>query len=220
MPGPLEETIGYRFRRPELLEEALTHKSRAFEGGEERHNERLEFLGDSVLSAAVAHHLFESLPGENEGRLSKMKASLVSRGTLARWGMEIGLGDHVRLGSGEEATGGRSRPSILANALEAVIGAVYLDGGYEAARGFVDRCFLSRRPKFVETDFKSRLQEVVQKKYKVPPSYKLVRTAGPDHEKVFSVKVQIGAKTLGTGEGRTKKEAEQAAAEDALRRLK
>ncbi len=216
----LSELVGHGFRDPSLLEEALTHKSYAYERGTLRHNERLEFLGDSVLAAVVAHRLFLDHPAEDEGRLSKHKASLVSRPTLARWADEAGLGPHLKLGSGEESTGGRVRPSILANALEAVIGALYLDGGYEAARRFVEGRFLEARAAFVETDFKSRLQEVVQKRHKVPPEYRLVETAGPDHDKTFSVTVLVGARTLGTGSGKTKKEAEQDAARDALKHVK
>lgn len=216
----LAELVGHGFRDPSLLEEALTHKSYAYERGTLRHNERLEFLGDSVLAAVVAHRLFLDHPAEDEGRLSKLKASLVSRPTLARWAEDAELGEHLRLGSGEEATGGRERPSILANALEAVIGALYLDGGYEAARRFVERRFLAERGGFVETDFKSRLQEVVQKRHKVPPEYRLVETKGPDHDKTFQVTVLVGSRTLGAGSGKTKKEAEQDAARDALRRVK
>ncbi|MBI5597974.1 MAG: ribonuclease III [Elusimicrobia bacterium] len=214
-----EDLFGHGFRDPSLLEEALTHKSYAYERSALRHNERLEFLGDSVLAAVVAHRLFLDNPGEDEGRLSKMKASLVSRPTLARWAEQIALGPHLKLGTGEESTGGRERPSILANALEAVIGALYLDGGYEAARKFVTTRFLSARDEFVETDFKSRLQEVVQKRHKVPPEYRLVQTTGPDHDKTFKVSVLVGARSLGAGEGKTKKEAEQDAAQNALRKI-
>lgn len=218
MPS-LEDLVGHRFRDPALLAEALTHKSYAYEFGSLRHNERLEFLGDSVLAAVVAHRLFLDHPGEDEGKLSKHKASLVSRTTLAKWAEDCHLGKHLKLGSGEETTGGRLRPSILSNALEAVIGALYLDGGYEAARSFVETRFLHAKGEFVETDFKSRLQEVVQKRHKVPPEYRLVETTGPDHDKTFQVTVIVGAKSLGAGSGKTKKEAEQDAARDALRKL-
>lgn len=218
MPDPIEEILGYRFRDAGLLQEALTHKSHAFETGSGRHNERLEFLGDSVLAVVVAHHLFELFPDEDEGRLSQRKSALVSRAAMARWAQGLELGRHMRLGSGEESTGGRTRPSILSNALEALIGALYLDGGFEEARRFIRR-LLDRLDEFVETDFKSRLQEVVQKRHKVPPSYELLGTTGPDHEKTFSVRVMMGSRALGAGTGRTKKEAEQNAAEDALANL-
>lgn len=214
-----EDLLGHGFRDPSLLDEALTHKSYAYERSALRHNERLEFLGDSVLAAVVAHRLFLDHPGEDEGRLSKLKASLVSRATLARWAEQIDLGPHLKLGAGEESTGGRERPSILSNALEAVIGALYLDGGYEAARKFVTTRFLTARDEFVESDFKSRLQEVVQKRHKVPPDYRLLETSGPDHDKTFKVTVLVGSRTLGSGKGKTKKEAEQDAAQNALKRL-
>lgn len=218
MPS-IEELVGHGFRDPSLLEEALTHKSFAYERGTLRHNERLEFLGDSVLAAVVAHRLYLDHPGEDEGHLSKLKASLVSRPMLARWAEQCGLAVYLRLGSGEESTGGRERPSILSNALEAVIGALYLDGGYSVAASFVETRFLAARDAFVETDFKSRLQEVVQKRSKVPPEYRLVETSGPDHDMTFKVTVLNGARTLGSGAGKTKKEAEQDAARNALRRL-
>lgn len=217
--APIEAVVGYRFKDGALLQEALTHKSYAFERGAPRHNERLEFLGDSVLAAVVAHRLFDLYPGEDEGRLSKMKAALVSRATLARWSADMGLGAHLLLGSGEESTGGRERPSILSNALEALIGAVYLDGGYRQASQFIHRRLLAQDESIVETDYKSRLQEIVQKRFKTPPDYRLVKATGPDHDKTFSVKVQMGGEVLGSGKGKSKKEAEQAAARDALQNL-
>ncbi|HAH05257.1 MAG TPA: ribonuclease III [Elusimicrobia bacterium] len=219
MQDSLESVLGHRFRRPELLEEALTHKSYAFEKNDRRHNERLEFLGDSVLAAVTAHRLFEHYPDEDEGRLSKRKAVLVSRPTLTRWAQRVRLGPHLRLGSGEESTGGRERASILANALEAVIGAVYLDAGYKAASDMVTGWLKEEVSGVDEADFKSRLQEIVQKKHKTPPEYKMVKTTGPDHDKTFAVKVQFGARVLGSGHGKSKKEAEQAAAKDALERI-
>jgi ribonuclease-3 len=219
MPAPVEEIIGHSFVNGELLEEALTHKSHAFERGGGRHNERLEFLGDSVLAAVVAHHLFTEHPQEDEGRLSKMKAALVSRAALGKSAENLKLGIYMRLGQGEESTGGRERPSILSNALEAVIGAVYLDGGYKNAEQFIYRCILDKRDSFVETDYKSCLQEIVQKRHKVPPSYELLETAGPDHDKTFTVRVSLGSRRLGTGTGKTKKEAEQAAAHAAMKRM-
>jgi len=219
MRPAIERLIGYRFHDGGLLEEALTHKSYAYERGAARHNERLEFLGDSALAAVVARLLFIEHPEEDEGRLSKMKSTLVSRGTLAIWARDLGIGPFLLLGQGEESTGGRDRSSILSNALEALIGAVYLDGGFEAAHDFIHRCFLDGREEFVETDFKSRLQEVVQKRHKVPPDYETVETEGPDHDKTFRVRVRLGKKLLGSGEGKTKKDAEQEAARDALARL-
>lgn len=212
---PLEEAIGFQFKRPELLKSALTHRSHPHEDGGGC-NERLEFLGDSVLSAVVAHALYERHPDHDEGTLSKRKAVLVSRATLARWAEAIELGKYLRLGAGEETTGGRMRPSLLANAYEALIGAVYVDSGFEAARRFVLQLLDSQQAVPSEEDFKSRLQEVLQKKHKSPPSYELVREAGPDHDKTFSVAVRMGKQKLGAGEGKTKKEAEQKAAQQAL----
>lgn len=215
---PLEEVIGYAFRNPEHLKEALSHKSFASESRSGVYNERLEFLGDSVLAAVIAHYLYATFPGEDEGSLSKKKAQLVSRPNLARWAAEIDLGAYLYLGVGEETSGGRSRLSLIGNALEALIGAIYLDGGYEAAERFV-RGRLARHGKVEETDYKSRLQEVLQKKYKVPPVYSLAEASGPDHDKTFSVVVALGKRELGRGSGKSKKEAEQAAARDALEAL-
>lgn len=220
MSGALEEAVGFRFRRPELLRAALTHRSALSECGVEVCNERLEFLGDSVLSAIVAHRLFDLHPSEAEGRLSKRKALLVSKPSLARWAKSLELGRHLYLGPGEEASGGRSRPSILSDALEALIGAVYLDGGFEAARRMVARWIEDEKAGFEETDFKSRLQELMQKRFRAPPRYETVSTQGPEHDKTFSVAARMGKEVLGRGSGKSKKEAEQAAARDALGRLR
>jgi ribonuclease III len=218
-PRPLEEVIGYRFKRPQHLREALSHKSFASESKSGVFNERLEFLGDSILAAVVAHQLYIDYPGEDEGSLSKKKSQLVSRPSLAHWAAELNLGAYLYLGVGEETSGGRSRLSLLGNALEALIGAIYLDGGYEAAENFIRQWCMGRHSRLEETDYKSRLQEVLQKKYKVPPAYELARAAGPDHDKTFEVLVRLGKKQLGRGTGKTKKEAEQSAARDALQMM-
>lgn len=218
MAEPLETVVGYRFKDPGLLRQALSHKSFASESGTGVYNERLEFLGDSVLAAVVAHQLFAEYPDEPEGSLSKKKSLLVSRPSLAAWAEELGLGAHLYLGVGEESTGGRTRQSLLANALEALIGAMYLDGGYEAAARFIrEWCGRTHRG-LEETDYKSRLQELLQKRYKSPPTYEMTAAEGPDHDKVFSIVVRIGTRELGRGTGKNKKEAEQAAARDALNR--
>lgn len=219
MPRPLEEVVGYVFKDPSLLRQALSHKSYASESGSGVYNERLEFLGDSVLAAVVAHALFTEYPDQPEGDLSKKKSLLVSRPSLAAWGEELDLGAHLLLGVGEESTGGRTRQSLLANAVEALIGAIYLDGGYEPAAKFVRGWWATRHAGLAETDHKSRLQELLQKKYKSPPAYELTSSTGPDHDKVFKVRVRIADKPLGEGEGKSKKEAEQAAARDALAKL-
>ncbi len=219
MPRPLEEVVGYKFKDASLLKQALSHKSHASESGSGVYNERLEFLGDSVLAAVVAHALYSEYPDEPEGNLSKKKSLLVSRPSLAAWGEELDLGSHLLLGVGEESTGGRTRQSLLANAVEALIGAIYLDGGYEPAAEFIRAWWSTKHADLLETDHKSRLQEILQKRYKSPPAYELTSSTGPDHDKVFKVLVRIGDKGLGQGSGKSKKEAEQAAARDALAQL-
>jgi ribonuclease-3 len=218
--GPLETVVGYRFRNPGLLKLALSHKSYASESGSGSYNERLEFLGDSVLAAVVAHQLFDEYPDEPEGGLSKKKSMLVSRPSLAAWAEELGLGAHLLLGVGEETTGGRTRQSLLANAVEALIGAIYLDGGYEPAATFVRAWCGRKHGSLLETDHKSRLQELLQKRHKTPPSYELVSAEGPEHDKTFSVLVRLAGRELGRGVGKNKKEAEQSAARDALSRMR
>src|SRR6266513_1421006 len=177
----LEKILGVKFKNTALLEEALTHKSYAMEqGGHLAFNERLEFLGDSVLSSAVAHSLFEKYPDVDEGRLSQLKSMLVSRPSLTVWGREIGVGEYLRLSEGENATGGRERDSIVGNAMEALLGAMYLEAGFERTKKFIDK-LLSKRKRLVMADHKSRLQEWAQKKYKIPPSYMVRHSFGPDH---------------------------------------
>lgn len=216
----LERLLGVRFKNPALLEEALTHKSYAMErGGQGTYNERLEFLGDSVLSAAVAHYLFNKYPDVDEGRLSQLKSMLVSRPSLTVWGRDIGIGRFLRLSEGEDATGGRERDSILGNAMEAVLGAMYLEAGFDRTKKFIDK-LLDKRKRLVTVDHKSRLQEWAQKKYKVPPDYVVRRSFGPDHAKTFEIDVWVESQAIGSGTGKSKKEAEQAAARDALRQIK
>ncbi len=216
----LEKILGVKFKNTALLQEALTHKSYAMEqGGHDAFNERLEFLGDSVLSAAVAHYLFTKYPDVDEGRLSQLKSMLVSRPSLTVWGREIDVGRYLRLSEGENATGGRERDSIVGNAMEALLGAMYLEAGFERTQKFIDK-ILSKRKRMVLADHKSRLQEWAQKKYKIPPSYTVRRSSGPDHAKIFEIDVAISNEVLGSGSGKSKKEAEQAAAKDAIKRIK
>jgi len=215
----LERLVGVRFKNRALLDEALTHKSFAMERTGVLFNERLEFLGDSILSAAVAHHLFHRYPDVDEGKLSQLKSMLVSRPSLTSWGREIELGQYLRLSDGEIATGGRDRDSILGNAMEAVLGAMYLEAGYEPVKEFIDK-WLTKRKRLVTSDYKSRLQEWAQKKFKTPPDYILKGSSGPDHAKTFDMEVVVAQQTLGCGSGKSKKEAEQAAAKDALKRVK
>ena len=212
----LEEVIGYKFRDKELLSEALTHKSHATESGSPRYNERLEFLGDSVLGLIVAYYLFLKNPAEDEGFLSKTKSAIVSRANQARWAEDIGLGHHINLGAGEHLSGGSQRHSNLANAVEAVLGAVYLDGGLPQVEKMVITWLENQAPEELDVDHKSALQELIQKRHKRPPDYEIVSETGPEHEKLFTVRVHLGKKTLGVGAGKNKKEAQQAAAKNAM----
>lgn len=216
----IEKVIEYTFKDKELLRQALTHKSYAIECHTAEHNERLEFLGDSVLGLIVAHYLFDNYPNEDEGHLSKIKSSIVSRTSLSRWAREINLGEYIYLGAGEKMTGGKKRTSILSNSIEAVIGAIYLDGGYEQAYNFVMKYLSKHSWEVIEKDYKSHLQEIIQKKHKIPPTYEIIRTEGPEHDKIFTIKVRIGKKVMGIGTGKNKKEAQQSAAKNALEHMK
>jgi ribonuclease-3 len=223
----LERRIGYRFRDPGLLEHALTHTSRANEdvSGGVIDNESLEFLGDAVLGFAIADILFRRFPDRDEGWKSKIKAALVSTASLARQAERLGLGDHLLLGRGEEKTGGRRKHALLADGYEALIAAIHLDGGVEHATAFIARQFSdlineAHEPAGVMRDFKSALQEVVQSDGESLPEYVVVGEAGPDHHKTFHVEVRVGGKPLADAVGRSKKEAEQEAAQRALENLK
>ncbi len=219
----LEEIIGYEFKQKGLLRQALTHSSFANEKHMKKHsdNERLEFLGDAVLELVSSEFLFRNYPNLPEGDLTKLRASLVCEPTLAMCTREIALGKYLYLGKGENQTGGRGRKSILSDALEAVIGAIYLDGGFEAAQAFVQRFILTDiEHKKLFYDSKTILQEVVQGSYEEPLHYELLAEEGPDHDKSFRVAVQIGDKRIGEGSGHTKKAAEQEAAYQALLMLK
>jgi ribonuclease-3 len=222
----LEKRIGYRFRDRSLLERALTHTSRANEddSGELADNESLEFLGDAVLGLAVADMLFHAVPPYDEGQKSKMKAALVSSASLAELGERLELGDCLMLGRGEEKTGGRHKQALIADAFEALVAAIHLDGGIERARRFLDDQFAEplRRMNAAGVpghDYKSALQEFVQSRMLPLPDYRVVRESGPDHAKTFRVSVSVRDEELGTADGRSKKEAEQEAARLALARL-
>jgi len=223
----LQTRIDYRFRDRGLLEHALTHKSRAAEdaSGGVADNESLEFLGDAVLGLVVADALFRQYPSYDEGQKSKIKASVVSTQALARQAEEIQLGEHLILGRGEEKTGGRFKQALLADAYEALIAAIYLDGGIDAAETFLRRELKNAidagaERNFVGQDYKSALQERVQALGRPLPEYRIAGEAGPDHRKVFSVEVVVAGEVLGAASGRAKKEAEQEAARLALERLK
>jgi ribonuclease-3 len=223
---PLQRAIDYRFRDRGLLEQALTHTSRANEdaSGGVADNESLEFLGDAVLGLVVAELLFRDYPELDEGQKSKIKAALVSTATLARRAEQLALGDHLLLGRGEEKTGGRRKQALLADAYEALIAAVYLDGGLEQARAFIARELAPlasdmRLRGLVGQDHKSALQEYLQAQDEGLPDYRLTGASGPDHRKVFQVEVWVRGETLAEGTGTSKKDAEQEAARLALERL-
>ncbi|MCI8484562.1 MAG: ribonuclease III [Lachnospiraceae bacterium] len=218
-----EETIGYQFQDSRLLVQALTHSSYANERhlGKQADNERLEFLGDAVLEIATSEFLFHRYPEYPEGELTRTRASIVCESTLAFCTRELHLGKYLLLGKGEAQTGGRERKSILSDALEAVIGAIYLDGGFANAKEFIHRFVLNDiEHKKLFYDSKTILQEVVQGNYAEELSYHLLREEGPDHDKKFIVEARIGDTVYGQGCGRTKKSAEQEAAYDTLLQLK
>ena len=221
----LETKLGYVFHRPELLENALYHSSYANEhrGAGISSNERLEFLGDAVLGFVTAEYLYTKHPDMPEGDLTRIRAALVCEESLHEVAQKLELGRYLKLGNGEEAGGGRTRPSILADATEAVIAAVYLDGGLAAASSLIHRVLLDcEREEVVEErrrDYKTVLQELVQRKPDQTLRYEMVGASGPDHARVFAFRVLLNGQVAGTGEGRSKKEAEQAAAHCALERL-
>ncbi|MCH5341819.1 MAG: ribonuclease III [Acetatifactor sp.] len=219
----LEERIGYEFRDETLLKQALTHSSFTNEQkiNKAKNYERLEFLGDAVLELVSSEFLFREHPEVPEGELTKQRASMVCEPSLAFCARDLELGEFMRLGKGEESTGGRNRDSITSDAMEAVIGAIYLDGGMAAAKAFIDRFILSDlEDKQLFYDSKSNLQELVQGKFKQELSYELLEESGPEHDKTFRVSVHMGEEVLGEGQGRTKKAAEQQAAYKALLRLR
>ena len=217
----LEQRLDYRFKSPDLLRTALTHKSFVNENPAllREDNERLEFLGDAVLDLAVGHMLMERFPVRSEGDLSKRRASIVNEQGLYEVAARLCLGDWLFLGRGEEQTGGRKKASLLADACEAVLAAVYLDGGFAAAFHVIEGLFEERLAAIEKAggeDFKTQLQEVVQARLRQVPRYVVVGESGPDHEKVFEVAVQVGGQEIARPSGRSKKEAEQRAAQLAL----
>lgn len=215
----LQEKINYQFKDISLLEHALTHSSYANEHSNEfLSNERLEFLGDAVLGITAAEYLFTNFPKVPEGELSKLRASLVCEQSLYSFAEEIELGEFLILGKGEANSGGKQRPSILADAFEAVIAAIYLDGGMESARKHILRFLSNALVQHKETfhDYKTELQEIVQKNKEEQVSYVLVGETGPDHDKRFEVEVHLNSNVIGKGIGRSKKLAEQEAAREAL----
>lgn len=219
----LEAAIGYQFHNISLLQNALTHSSYANERWHNSllSNERLEFLGDSILGMLVAEYLYRSFPDRPEGELTRMRADMVCETTLAAVANTIHLGDHLLLGHGEEQGGGRTRDSILADAVESVIAASFLDGGMEAARCFIQRFILVQVPvtKLHNADYKTQLQELVQQKRNQVLTYLLAGESGPDHDKQFAVQVTLNGTVVGSGRGSSKKRAEQDAARNAIAAL-
>ncbi len=220
----LEAKIGYTFRERSLLRLAVTHSSYAHEhsrlSGEAKHNERLEFLGDAVLELIASEYIFFHHKEMPEGKMTKLRASMVCEPSLAICARDVSLGDFLLLGRGEDLTGGRSRDSVLSDAFEAVIGAIYLDGGYEAAAAFVRRWVMQNlEQEQLFRDYKTTLQEIVQKRYQHSPEYVLVEESGPSHRKKFVVQVKAGERVLASGTAVSKKAAEQDAALKAIHRL-
>jgi ribonuclease III len=230
----LEERLGYQFLKPELLQRALTHSSaipelRASHAGVAseplaQNNEQLEFLGDAVLDMLASEYLLAMFPGWSEGQLSKSRARLVNAHSLELAARRLRLGEYLRLGRGEEKTGGRDKPALLADAFEAVLAAIYLDAGLEAAREVLRRTVFEqaveeRGERMAESDRKSALQEFLQGRGQPPAEYRVASETGPDHQKMFLIEVWIGGECLASAEGSTKKEAEQRAARSALERL-
>lgn len=217
----LEGALGVHFRDRALLDLALRHDSFAHErGAHAEHYERLEFLGDAVLNLVVSDYLFRQFPDHSEGELAKQRARLVNEGALAQLGRSLGLGVFLLLGKGEEKGGGRDRPGLLADAVEAVLGAVYVDAGYGVAHAVATRWLYTLLEALPErgTDYKSLLQERLQESGRFP-RYRIVQAEGPDHARAFLARVEVDGQVAGEGRGRSKKEAEQAAAEEALRWL-
>ncbi len=215
----LQDALGYRFRDPALLSRCLTHVSCG--GDMEAHNESLEFLGDAVLGLAISDLLMRRFPQRSEGDLSRMRASLVNRRILAEKARFLRVGAVLRVGKGEERTGGRHKESILAASLEALLGGIYWEAGYEAVRPVVEAHFAADLgyTGLGLDDYKTRLQEVSQRLYRVPPTYRLVRESGPSHDKYFETEIRVGGHLVGQGEGRSKKQSEQEAARRALEML-
>ncbi len=219
----IPQRIGHAFKDTELLERALTHKSYANENKVPYHNERMEFLGDAVLGLVISEYLMKIYPDSTEGDLSRVRAAVVSEPALAAVSRKIGLGDYLLLGKGEDQTGGRNKDSLLADCLEALIAAVYLDAGKDAAESLIIRFFEEVIRKTGASggslDYKTELQERCQEQLKQLPEYRIVSETGPDHQKQFEMEVWIKGQLAGRGIGKSKKEAEQRAAREALAML-
>lgn len=221
-----ELNLSYRFRKEQLLRNALTHSSYSNENRMEYrvNNERLEFLGDAIFDAVISDALYHQDRIREEGELTKIRAAIVCESSLVEQALRLGIGEHLILGKGEEGTGGRKRSSILADAMEALMGAVYLDGGFEQARNFILELFQDTIQKAAEgllhSDYKTEVQELLQSRGESEIQYLIEKEEGPDHDKLFYTILQAGGMEIGRGAGRSKKESEQRAAQDALVQLK
>jgi ribonuclease-3 len=216
----LQKNLGISFNDPSLLEQALIHGSYANENPDiATSNERLEFLGDAILGLIIAEELYRRFPQYSEGELTKFRSSLVRRDALSRMARAISLGNYLYLGKGEEASGGRRKPANLAGAFEAIIAAIFFDQGLTAAKDFILRSADKELSQGIEADYKSQLQEIIQARHQQPPTYRLIETAGPDHDRTFTVEVRAGNTVLGRGSGKSKKMAETEAARSALAQL-
>ena len=221
----LQDRLGYRFRETSLLLLALTHPSVIHEqGGSQAHNQRLEYLGDAVLQLALSREIYDRYPNHDEGPLNKIRSQLVNQGSLAEQGRLLGLGEHLVLSRGEQINGGRERPSILADAYEALLGAIFLDGGFDAARTFILNCFRTQFTELADVSMldnpKGALQEILQAFSSEAPQYHVTSASGPDHDRCFECAVTHQGQELGRGKGKSKKTAESQAATVALERLK
>ncbi len=224
-----EEVIGYKFKNKSLLLEALTHRSFAYERDAQpvKDNERLEFLGDAVLGLAIGHILFEKYPHYSEGELSRLRSAIVNENELVKLAEKLNIGEYLMLGKGEEQTGGRKKASILSGAFEAIVGAIYIDGGWEEVMTFIKNhiapllsAFSTNDPlRELDKDYKTKLQELVQAQLRQTPVYRLDKEEGPDHDKTFYVSVLINGKVVARGRGKSKKEAQQKAAQVAYGKL-
>lgn len=221
----LETVLDIKIKNNDLFTQALTHRSYLNEDKNfKQSNERLEFLGDSVLSLLTSNEIFKRFPDLPEGKLTYLRSTLVRTETLAKVSQELKLGDYLFLSRGEEKEGGRNNPSLLANTFEAILGAIYLDQGIDKAKEFLQQYLFPHIVNFVNTteryDYKSLLQEVIQEKNRVTPVYKVVKEEGPDHSKIFTIDVFVGNKILARGQGKSKQDAEQASAKLALNEIK
>lgn len=218
----IEKKIGVKFANKDLLKNAFTHRSYLNEHKDEEieNNERLEFLGDAVLELIISANLFHNYPDKAEGELTSIRAALVRTESIAEETKKLGLGEYLRMSKGEEESGGKDKTYLLANLYEAIIGAIYLEAGYEECRSFIDRTLLKKIKRIIREELfidpKTRVQEIIQEKFKVTPTYEIIQEEGPDHDKSFTVEIRRGRKAIATGVGQSKQKAEEDAARNAI----